>query len=104
MIAADASVFIEAPAAGCVQSFSIEDSDGNELSEQYQIDATTGQLSFTNEPGSFVDESIVIVVTTSGGIETIIQKLPEIAIKSQCGPESTIITPPDIGESAQPAN
>ena len=57
-----------------------------------------------NEPGSFVDASIVVVVTTFGGIETIVQKLPEIRIQSRCGPGSTIITPPNIGESAQPAN
>lgn len=62
-------------------------------------------LTFTNSYDHLTaGDQIVIVVTTTGGFTPDVVRVPAFTVETVCGPGSTEVNVPTIGESAQPAN
>jgi hypothetical protein len=98
----DTRSYISEPAEGCVQTFFIEFADGI-YSRKVSIDEFNGYLFVDTSHDEFIDEEIIITVTTIVDNEPIVQRTPPLRIVSRCGGRSTVMTDPVLQTIAAPS-
>lgn len=69
----------------------------------YQINPSSGAITFINAANRLANDIVTIIITSTGGYQDAVQRVT-FSLQSECGPFSTRIIAPNIGESAQPAN
>ena len=55
--------YIEAPSEGCIQTFELENTPNH-----FTIDRLTGRIEFQDTANTLVNEQLVVIITTSGGV------------------------------------
>lgn len=68
------------------------------------IDSSTGILSITNKATEFIDEQVIIIVTTTGGEAPYEQRTMPLQVITECSPDSTEITAPELPTIEHPVN
>jgi hypothetical protein len=101
--------YISAPVVGCSQTFRLEMAAGPNVPvpDYYDLDLTTGGLTFNNRANYFVDDRLVIKIYSTDGLQAIypfVQTSQVIHVLTVCGPQSTIVNVPTLPVRTVSAN
>ena len=99
----DTRSYISEAAEGCLQTFNLEFTNGV-YSPKVTVDEFGGYLFVHTRSDDFIDEEVIIVVTTIIDGEPVVQRTAALRIISECADESTEISSTALPSVSYPAN
>lgn len=79
--------------------------NGLPLPDYYHVNAFTGLVSFDNSGDYVINDEIVIVISSNDQVQfPYVQRTQAFYVITECGPDSTDITRPQLYNLQQPAN
>lgn len=95
-VIARSRAYVEEPYPGCTHTFAYSLSDGNPNPTELVIDANTGVVDLETSYLRKINYTMEIQITNSGGNDDIVNYIPGVQVSVICGPDSTILTAPEI--------